>query len=160
MNAIKQALHAMTLELLKDAGYKADVEVQDGPSAGLYAVRLSKGIYHCQFIVRSRDSLFEVTHHANLRVMEFKAYLAMKEPVAEAEALLNFFKTWIKWASGGTAHRTLLATTSATGCAMRPWAMSAGSACQNIRSRTLCRSCCVRRCRAIDLRKARIRLST
>lgn len=101
MNAIKQALHTMVLELLKDAGYQADVEMRDGPSAGLYAVCLSKDKYHCQFIVRSRDSLFEVTHHANLRVAEFKAYLAMREPVAEAEALLNFLKTWIKWASGG-----------------------------------------------------------
>ena len=100
MNAIKQALHAMTLELLKDAGYKADVEVQDGPSTGLYAVCLGKDKYRCQFIVRSRDSLFEVTHHANLRVMEFKAYLAMREPAAEAEALLDFLKSWLQWATG------------------------------------------------------------
>ena len=101
MNAIKQALHAMTLELLKDAGYKADVEMRDGPSAGLYAVCLSKDKHHCQFIVRSRDSLFEVAHHATIRVMEFKAYLSMREPVAEAEALLNFLKTWLRWAAGG-----------------------------------------------------------
>ena len=101
MNAIKQALHAMIVELLKDAGYKADVEVQDGPSAGLYAVCLGKDKYRCQFIVRSRDSLFETVHHTNLRVEEFKAYLAMREPVVEAEALLNFLKSWIKWAAGG-----------------------------------------------------------
>lgn len=99
MNAIKQALQALTLELLKDAGYKADVEVQDGPSADLYAVCLGKDKYRCQFIVRSRDSLFEVTHHANLRVMEFKAYLAMREPVAEADDLLDFLKSWLQWAT-------------------------------------------------------------
>lgn len=101
MNAIKQALHTMVLELLQEASYKADVQVQDGPSADLYAVRMAKGKYRCQIMVRSRDSLFEVCHFLRSKVLEFKAYLSMREPVAEAEALLNFLKTWIKWASGG-----------------------------------------------------------
>lgn len=99
MNAIKQALHAMTLELLKDAGYKADVQVQDGPSADLYAVRMAKGKYRCQIMVRSRDSLFEVCHFLRSKVLEFKAYLSMREPVAEADDLLDFLKSWLQWAT-------------------------------------------------------------
>lgn len=78
MNAIKQALHTMVLELLQEASYKADVQVQDGPSADLYAVRMAKGKYRCQIMVRSRDSLFEVCHFLRSKVLEFKAYLSMR----------------------------------------------------------------------------------
>lgn len=79
MEAIKQALQAMALQLLKEVGYGIDVKIEDSPIAGHFRVHLTKDKRHYCFTMQERYTLAEASDRLRNRIWEFNAYLSTKE---------------------------------------------------------------------------------